>query len=109
MITPFLSTFTIAVLLDFQDFTESPFARPLTFTLLVDFPGFRRIPYAFSLIVGFSLLPEFFVSFLAHTEQVLVICFGAKTVADFVVFQELHLCAARAVDSVFFSPHQVQV
>ena len=43
LITPFLSTAAILLLMDIQDFTESPFARPVTLTFEVDLFNFYRL------------------------------------------------------------------
>ena len=102
-------TFTIFVLLDFHDFTESPFAMPVTLKLRMDCFTFNGTVFAETFIVALSLFPTSRVSVVLQTEQVLFCTSFANTVASDVVVQLLHVCPSAGISSVFVPLHSVHV
>ena len=109
VMTPLLVTVKIFVLLDFQDFTESPFARPLTFRVLVFCFTFSGSVAAFTLMVAFSFLPLVLVSFFLQMLQVRASFFGANTVASDAFFQLPNLWPVAGMLSVLVPLQFLQV
>ena len=90
-------TLTIFVLLDFQDFTESPLAMAATFTFVVFCLVRREMEEAFSFRTLVRAFPEVRSSVFLQTLQVLCCSAGANTVASEVVVHLLQVWPVAAI------------
>ena len=93
----FPATLTTFVLLDFQDFTESPFAISFTFTAVVFCLICREMEETLSFRTFVSFLPTVRVSVFLQIVQLRCCLAAANTVASEIVFHALQMWPVAAI------------